>query len=181
MHRAKIQRKKMMVNTVVLAAPPKVTITPASAPAPTSSPPKKPVAKQQAKKQSPPTAPVKKIEQALLQEIEQSLGSLSKIDPSPKKSNIVVPTLTLQLQEQKEEYTGRDIIASILQSELELPEYGEVKIKLLIGKSGTLDDLEILEARSQKNAEFLKKRLPELSFPCLNEVTTLTIVFSNAL
>jgi len=117
----------------------------------------------------------------LLKEIEQNFESLSNVAPLPKKSDIVVPTLALQFQEQPQEYSATEQIASMLQNALELPEFGEVKIKLQIGRLGTLDNIEILEARSQKNAEFLKKRLPELGFPCLNEVTTLTIVFSNAL
>lgn len=75
--------------------------------------------------------------------------------------------------------TYGELLIAYLQNELDLPEYGEVKVKIEIDRFGTLVDCEIVEAKSRKNAEFLKNRLPELAFPCLNDPQSFTITFRN--
>jgi len=75
--------------------------------------------------------------------------------------------------------TDSEQIAALLQQELELPEFGEVKIKLSINRFGHLETVEILESKSQKNEAFLKKRLGEIQFPQLKETMSLTIAFTN--
>lgn len=62
-----------------------------------------------------------------------------------------------------------ETLSAILQNCLTLPEFGEVIAKIGIDVSGKVTECEILETQSRKNAEFLKKRLQELSFPCFNE------------
>ncbi len=76
--------------------------------------------------------------------------------------------------------TYSEILISFLQDALQLPEYGEVKAKIEIDRFGHLVSVEILDAKSTKNREFLKKELPDLLFPCLNDSTrTFTITFRN--
>ncbi len=176
MHHTPIKRKKVAVHTVILTSQSK-QIEREQSPKIAKEPQKEKIVKTTKKTASLP----KKEETLLLKEIEESLESLTKATSFSKKSEIIVPTLDLQISTQVQEPLAAEQIAALLQETLELPEFGLVKVKLSIGKVGTLENLEILEAKSQKNAAFLKKRLPELQFPCLNEVTTLTIVFSNAL
>ena len=73
-------------------------------------------------------------------------------------------------------------LIAYLQTVLDLPEYGEVKIEIEIDRFGNLLRCAVLESRSAKNGEFLKKRLPELSFPCFNDfgITDLTLTFNIA-
>lgn len=79
-----------------------------------------------------------------------------------------------------------EILTTYLQNSLDLPEYGEVKVDLEIDPYGHLVRFEILEEKSKKNAEFLKKRLPELILPCFNErgklheTVVFTITFKNS-
>jgi len=93
--------------------------------------------------------------------------------------SIPTPTPTPDSSTTTSSFSPTEIIGTFLRDCLELPEFGEVKLRLTLDKSGRLLDLEILEAKSEKNAQFLKNRLPELEFPWLNENTTVTIVFRN--
>ncbi len=193
MHRTNVECKKITVHTIILETPTKAAPTAISAAAPKPkisipAPPKQSTVKTESKKQPAQTASTSPQHQNsptqdhLISEIEKNLKSLAASAPVVKKSNIAIPTFkTPQLQTQSTEHFAVEQIATLLQETLELPEFGEVKISLSINRFGILEKLEILDVKSEKNAEFLKKRLPELQFPCLNESTTLTIVFSNAL
>lgn len=78
-----------------------------------------------------------------------------------------------------------EFLIAFLQNSLDLPEYGEVKARLEIDRFGKLVKCEIIDAKSTKNAEFLKAQLPELLFPYLNDfgivdsTQTFTITFRN--
>lgn len=89
--------------------------------------------------------------------------------PTPKEINSVV-------EEEKPSY-GQTLIA-YLQGCLDLPEFGEVKVDLEVDRDGHLVRIEILEEKSKKNSEFLKKRLPELVLPCFNDSSNETAVFT---
>lgn len=162
--------------------------------APQKQPPQKqppPPAKPQQKKSSPPkkTAPAVPSkpppkENALLHEITESLQTLAAEKPQLR------PQLTIPSKiERKAEVlptkiegdpTYGEYLVAFLQNALDLPEYGEVKAKIEIDRYGNLVECEILEAKSRKNAEFLKNRLPELAFPCLNDGShSFTITFRN--
>lgn len=145
-----------------------------------------------AKKAAPKPAPVaKKIappvkQDPVLKEIAQSFEALSS---QTKKSR---PTLNLpskieskaQLAPESDPSYGEYLI-TYLQNALDLPEYGDVRVKLEIDRFGRLIDCQVLEAKSVKNAEFLKNRLPDLSFACLNDygimdaTETFTVTFRN--
>ena len=72
-----------------------------------------------------------------------------------------------------------------LQSSLQLPELGDVRIKIGIEAPGTLFSIQILDAKSEKNAEWLKNQLPLLLLPCFNDfgivdaILEFTITFRN--
>lgn len=129
------------------------------------------------------------IKSSLVQEIKKDLATL-------EKKTAVVPKVALSLPKElfptqpKEEIEIPDagygeILVSYLQNSLDLPEMGEVKVDLELDPRGQIVRFEILEAKSKKNSDFLKKRLPELALPCFNndrksdETVTFTITFKN--
>lgn len=175
-HRSRVQQKRVSVHTYVAAPPPKpiASVSPSKV-ATTAPSPKKVLPKK-----TPPQAAKKSVENDLVSEIEKNLNSLVTVATPIKKPNIEIPNYQEQHhQSEANDSSAAEQIAALLQESLELPEFGEVKIKLSINRFGVLENLEILEAKSQKNGEFLKKRLPELQFPVSSEITSLTVVFRN--
>lgn len=133
---------------------------------------------------------ITKKEKDLLEEISANLDLFSN-SPEPQKTpfKITLPSSIPQTQNVKENQspdpTYEETLAAYLQNSLDLPEIGEVVAKLEIDAQGMLKNCKIIQAKSKKNEEFLKKRLPELVFPCLNdsgntnETLSLTITFKN--
>lgn len=60
------------------------------------------------------------------------------------------------------------ILTSHLQQSLHLPEFGEVKIELVLSGNGRVKNLKVLRAESKLNREYLEKYLPSLEFPPVN-------------
>ncbi|MBI3508546.1 MAG: hypothetical protein HY069_02765 [Chlamydiia bacterium] len=124
-------------------------------------------------------------EPGLLQQIVKNLDSLSAISKQPpkKREELAIPQLlpvTAEIApEQTIEPTAAEFMIAFLQSELQLPEYGDVTAKIAIDPAGRLISCEILSAQRKKNGDFLKKRLPELYFPWFNRGATFTITFRN--
>lgn len=182
------KRHKIAVNMVQIEAPKKpaavvkvAPVKPASKKvAPVKAPPKPtPTPK---KKEVAPPPPQKSVDASLLKEIEDNLEILSNhLPPTQQKTVIQIPTFSEARPRESNQGTMDETIAAFLQEALTLPEFGEVKVFLSIDTVGQLQSLEIISSRSEKNARFLKNRLPELHYPCLNEGASLTIVFSNAL
>ncbi|HEV7735879.1 MAG TPA: hypothetical protein VGO47_00660 [Chlamydiales bacterium] len=191
------KRRKVVVNMVTIA-PPNVPATAQRqstpvAKKPTSKPPalKKPEVKPASKPEknsasppaiakAPPPSPPETV--SLLQEIEASLETIASPTPTPTpKTTLHIPMLTEIIRETTGSGSSDEIIAAFLQEVLTLPEFGDVRVSMTIDRSGHLKSLEVLIAKSEKNATFLKNRLPELQYPCLNEEASLTVLFSNAL
>jgi len=151
--------------------------------------PKGSATKKMASAKSKPTVAKKAPGNHLLKEIAESLDMLnSEAKPSPRPSLTLPSKIEPKAQiapESNVDPTYSEFLVSYLQSALDLPEYGEVRAKIEIDRFGRLIDCEILEAKSVKNAEFLKNQLPELTFPCLNDfgivdaTETFTITFRN--
>lgn len=130
------------------------------------------------------SSPKKQEKIEILKELSQKLESIAKTEPMPeKKTELLIPTLNpvfeFSSDTPEEKLDSAERIATLLREELRLPEFGEVKVLLRISSLGKLESCEILQSKSAKNAEFLKKRLPELHYPCLNETASITIAFRN--
>ena len=145
---------------------------------------------QKPKLQKPPAkpAPAKKSVvshdnyRSLVDQIQKNIDAIAepiKIAITP--TEIALPSLVFEFDtvEKRSELGDAETIALFLQDILQLPEFGEVRAKIAINCRGELEELQILDTKSVKNSEFLKKRLPEVQFPCLNDAITLTIVFRN--
>jgi hypothetical protein len=177
------KRRKVIVNMVHIT-PPKATVQAVS--------PKKsePIEKKPPQLKKTAAKPIKAAKPepqpdshtALLKEIEACIETIAAHAPLPAtKTTIQIPTLRVPTSATTIEAESSDeIIAVFLGQMLTLPEFGEVRAFLAIDRWGHLQTLDILDAKSAKNAAFLKNRLPELQFPCLNEGVSLTVVFSNA-
>lgn len=174
--------RPMVVKTIIAQpprtiahAPPKAaaTTTPkpqkVSAPKPTKKPSTKPT-NPIAKKSLP--VPISSLDPNPYKEIAESLETLSTATKSNRPSlpipSKVQPKAQITTESDLDPTYGEFLIA-YLQTSLDLPEYGEVRTKLEIDRFGKLIHCEIVEAKSVKNADFLKNQLPQLTFPCLND------------
>lgn len=63
------------------------------------------------------------------------------------------------------EVSYRDELAGRLKLLLRLPEYGEVKIKLTLDRTGKIAKVNVLNSESAANKKYIEKTLPTLSFP----------------
>lgn len=89
--------------------------------------------------------------------IPQQLGNL-QIDALP-----VGTALSGELSAKEASY--RDEIAMRLKIALSLPDYGAVKLKLILNRSGKVESVQILNSESHKNKQYVEKTVPSLIFP----------------
>lgn len=59
----------------------------------------------------------------------------------------------------------RDELASRLKLLLTLPEHGEVKLRLTLERTGSVEKIAILSAQNASNRKYIEKTLPSLTFP----------------
>lgn len=186
------QQREEVRPKAAATPPPKQIAT--AAPKQAAVVPKKAVAnpKPQPKKASSTGTAAKKADTSLLKEIAESLDAISSVDkPSTWPSFALNVPSKIQAKAQLVSEDAAvdpsygELLIAFLQNALDLPEYGEVRVKIEINRFGRVVDCQILEAKSAKNAAFLKNQLPELAFPCLNgcgisdEKQTFTITFRN--
>jgi hypothetical protein len=140
------------------------------------------------KTKQPPSKP--KSEPHVLKEVQQALAAL---DALPKQTALSVPLAipkTLHLVENETSSPSQqsygELLVTFLEHQLDFPEVGEVRMELQIDRQGRLLHHKILSSANQKNSDFLKNQLPELTFPCFNDFhidknsLTFTILFCNA-
>lgn len=125
------------------------------------------------------------IPKELLEELEETVA---KIDEKSKKvystSKLDVPQFTALSQIEPfftEEPSYEESLVAYLHQSLNLPEYGEVKIRLTLHKDGSVVKLTVLKAESLKNKTYLEKNLPLLKFPSLEKEETFVFTFCNEL
>lgn len=168
--------KPMLIRTVVAAKPaPVLTTTPSgskktaapiSTPTPSSPKKSKTTTSNKTTKNTAPAAATT----TTWKEIAESLNSITA-EPKKALPALNVPTKAAShtpLPEETayaEDPSYGEYLITFLQNTLELPEYGEVKIKIEIDSFGQLVDCQILESKNPKNASFLKESLPSLHFP----------------
>lgn len=175
--------RPMVVRTVIPhieKAAPKTSVPKATVAKPVEKP-KPTVSKPAAKKVTSPVIVAQKApENRLLKEITESLETI-RSESKSSRSTLTIPSTIKKTEIASDiDPTYGEFLIAYLQNALDLPEYGEVKAKIEIDRFGHLVNCEILKSKSVKNAEFLKNRLPELTFPCLNDGTQVfTITFRN--
>lgn len=160
--------------------------TPAAKPAAPTVPkpktPPKPEIKDKVTKKSPPKESKGEVKGKSQEWIAKAKEKISKIGPisstiaESSLKNVQTPTsidtflsdLTFEdsgpvLNAKESSY--REELAHRLKLHLKLPEYGDVEIKLTVGRSGKVIDVKILKAKSKKNAGYLEKEVPKILLP----------------
>jgi hypothetical protein len=182
-------KKSIVVNTYAPPPPPpsrRVQEGAHKKAATKSAPTSAPIKKSHSKRVTKPSANSQKHK--ILQEIKETL---SKIETkAPPKSSLSLPkeiqALSIDSGDKKEETDYFISLAHSLKEGLELPEMGEVKLKLTISHSGRVLKLEILSAASIKNRRYLELNLPSMQLPPFSEdlknenAHTFTLNFCNA-
>lgn len=56
-------------------------------------------------------------------------------------------------------------LISRLKLQLKLPDYGEVKVKLTLERSGHVAKVSVIAAESSKNRAYIEKKLPDMNYP----------------
>lgn len=181
----KVDKKPLQVRMVV-QAPPKVAVAlppPAAVvkavvqktapvkPTPIAkAAPVRPVAKKTA------PAPVKSAPAVPANLVQQLQESIAKIDqkshkdspkevmPAPKW----VPELRIDEESTGEENLFVATLVQCLQETLDLPEFGSVKVELVLRRDGSFVKMKVLHSESEKNKKFLEQELKTVSFPPFN-------------
>ena len=117
-------------------------------------------------------------QQALLAQAQESIakirGGRATIDANQNapRADLQIPQLTLTAMAtddtagwSAQELSYRDELAGRLKLQLKLPEYGGVKLKLTLLRSGQVAKVKIVEAGSQRNRSYVENQLPTLLFP----------------
>lgn len=90
----------------------------------------------------------------------QKKPSSSQTSPQALPQNTEVRAFPLPMDFQQ-------LLASKLKEQLELPEIGTVELKIFFGAKGSIDKIEVLHAKSQKNRDYLLKALKKIELPAL--------------
>lgn len=113
------------------------------------------------KAEPPPPAPAPD----LWQELDEALAKIeTKTTPQPAYTP---PPSSFSFSTETSGY--EEALISHLQSSLNLPEFGEVKIELTLEADGRVAKMIVLKAESVKNREYLEHTIPFLRFPPLKE------------
>jgi hypothetical protein len=125
---------------------------------------------------------------ALISEALQSLNSSGSIDQkkgkiassvgsavsSPKKITSLASDSLVTIESEGEKFTGKektyyDELVHRLKLELRLPDFGDVKIKLTLNRSGKVLKIECIKAKSAKNKAYLEKAIAKIVFPAFGQ------------
>ncbi len=174
------RNKHVVVHMVASKPPPTVVVkkAPAAVPAKKVAPTRTPVIQKKTaivEKDKPKKKVIKEINEGLAK-IEHKVYSMprSKLDVPQIQSSPPVEPFETGWSSQEE------TLMSFLHASLNLPEFGEVKIQLTIKKDGSVSQMVVLQAESQKNKAYLQEYLPHLQFPLiLDKEKTFILTFCN--
>lgn len=108
---------------------------------------------------------IAKIDQSRAKIVEKSTSTSLSLAPEIKDLHIdTAPAENGQLLNTME-VRYQDELASRLKLQLKLPERGEVKIKLILERSGKVKNVVIVKSQSLINQQYIEQRLPLLKFP----------------
>jgi hypothetical protein len=146
-------------------------------------PSKKPTPTHPQKKSTPPATQSKQKKKALPSSNDSPSHSWFEAS-IPKQIEPTKRSDSIALASHSSSY--RTLLIETLQQKLQLPETGEVLIRISLSSIGEIKSLEILDTKSSRNAEWLKEQLPLLSLPqfrdygILDPILEFTITFRNA-
>ncbi|MCH9609741.1 MAG: hypothetical protein S4CHLAM45_01320 [Chlamydiales bacterium] len=156
----------MIVHTVQLEKPKPITQK--------QPPPPQPVAKKPVAKKVTPKKPAVKKEVArekktdnsqLLAMMEESLQGLEQTK-TPKTTSVSAPDKIGTLKSEVwTEVSYQQMLVSYLQDRLHFPEKGEVRVKFLVNRNGSIATLTVVKASSAMNKNYVSQKLENLSLP----------------
>jgi hypothetical protein len=134
------------------------------------------------KKEAKTTTKKPAVSQKLIKELEESIA---KIDEKPDnfksekysaktKSQAQAPLVLNSLQ--RETFVGpfteqeitpieiKELLVLELKNSLHLPDFGEVTMRLILRRDGSVAEVKVLKSASKKNSEYLERELPKHSF-----------------
>lgn len=173
------QEVKAVPEVKPLQVKPTTTPTPAKKPvpvkakepAPTPAVIKKPAAPQTPKK--PATTPTQEKALRLLQDSLAKLDQVNQPTKTSSKKNTSQSSSSSSASfsdtsDFKQSY--EDSLRAILKEFLELPEWGEVKLQLVLTKEGKVNSVKIVKSASDKNSAYVEKTVSKLIFPPLGKL-----------
>ncbi len=95
--------------------------------------------------------------------------SLEKINIPSQLGELKIDTISTADSLTVKESGYRDELARRLILTLKLPEYGVVKLKLTLSRSGKVTDVNILQSESAVNKAHIRKTLPGITFPSFGD------------
>lgn len=118
---------------------------------------------------------------------KEKIGKITAMKDNASTKLIAAPALIENLESEfsLQEMGYRDELMHRLKESLKLPQYGEVKIQLMIERSGKIVSIKVLTFQSVENAEYIKKNLSKVQMPefgaCFQGLATheFTVVLSN--
>ncbi|MCP5504090.1 MAG: hypothetical protein H7A41_02940 [Chlamydiales bacterium] len=179
-------KKSIVVHTFVPRPSPKPKVTTRTE---TSSSSKKVQKSQLSKKIEKPKPNSTSKKNEILKELNDSL---KKIEPttSPEQKNLLtfpknIQSLQIDQTEEPETSDYFTLLAQTLKEELELPEYGDVKLELTVHNNGRVLKIRVIHTASLKNQKYLELNLPKVILPPFSEdfknerEHTFTLTFCN--
>ncbi|MBS0629549.1 MAG: hypothetical protein JSS30_04910 [Verrucomicrobia bacterium] len=103
---------------------------------------------------------IAKIDQTSHKDSPKALAPNSKL-PNPK----MVPQLKIDEESAGEESIFVASLVQCLQETLDLPEFGEVKVEIVLKCDGSFVKMKVLQSQSDRNRKFLEQELKTMSFP----------------
>jgi outer membrane biosynthesis protein TonB len=177
--------KSMNEEKILAIAPPPSQKVSQPAPPP---PPKKKVQKKKPPKpvEKPKPKKKEKVKQPtvddkrkkLLKQAQETLAKIDqrsdKIEANPTKATKVpkrIDTLSFvgvkssDTSESSSESAYRSELANHLRAQLQLPEMGNVEVKLIVNQQGIVEKIVIISSENERNADYITKSLPSLKLP----------------
>ncbi len=129
-------------------------------------------------KASPSPCKERGIPKELLQELEERIAKIEvKRDKISSQVELSIPQaidsfLSVRGSDPLDEESTFDVVDSYsaflvshLQQHLQLPDFGEVKVEIVLYPDGSVERCVVLRAESDKNKKYLEQRLPLIRFP----------------
>jgi uncharacterized protein YbcI len=64
----------------------------------------------------------------------------------------------------------RELLVLELRNSLHLPDFGEVTMRLVLRRDGSVAEVKVLKSASKKNSEYLERELPRHSFSFISDL-----------
>ncbi len=173
--------KKIEQTTLIAASPPPNIKKTSLPPKPTKQAPPKKEKKNTPAKKNPSSQP----KQQILTQIQKNLGKIDT-NPSVNLATLKDPPKPLRLeslhsQPQTEKEIDLTSCFTFFQESLELPDKGEVKVRMNLLPNGKICQIQIISTESEANAQYVTQILPTLTLKShWNKTISLTVTFKGS-